>query len=135
MLELELESYSTGLVSSQRFWDKSIVVFNTASFCGFTHQVSDFQEMFESGAVVPIALPTNEFGAQEPGDNYEITQFLKSKFRVTFPICMKTNLEHKLFKTFGAPSWNFNKYLFDRKHNFIKRFDSKTEPKELLSYV
>ena len=135
ILELELESLKNGLLFSGRFYKKPVVIFNSASRCGFTKQFADFQQLYEDGNIVPIALPTNEFGNQEPGDNYEITQFCRTRYDVSFPVCKKTDLQHKLFQTYGQPDWNFNKYLFDCDHNFVKKFDAYTEPKELLKYV
>lgn len=135
LLELELESYKDGLLFSGRFYKKPVVIFNSASLCGFTKQFADFQQLYEEGKIAPIALPTNEFGSQEPGDNYEISQFCSTQYNVTFPICKKTDLTHKFFKKFGLPDWNFNKYLFDQNHNFIKKFDAYFDPKELLKHV
>ena len=66
LLELELESLKDGLLFSGRFYKKPIVIFNSASQCGFTEQFAEFQTMYQEGNIVPIALPTNEFGAQEP---------------------------------------------------------------------
>jgi glutathione peroxidase len=135
LLELELESLKDGLLYSERFSNKPVVIFNSASQCGFTKQFADFQQLYEGGKIIPIALPTNEFNNQEPGDNYEIVQFCRTRYNVTFPVCKKTDLTHKLFQQFGLPDWNFNKYLFDKDHNFIKKFNAYTEPKELLKYV
>jgi glutathione peroxidase len=133
--ELELESLKDGLLFSGRFHRKPIVIFNSASQCGFTEQFAEFQTLYEEGNIVPIALPTNEFGAQEPGDNYELLQFCRTHYNVTFPVCKKTDLEHKVFKTFGNPDWNFNKYLLDEEHNFVKQFNARFNPKDLLEHV
>jgi glutathione peroxidase len=135
LLALELESLKDGLLFSGRFYKKPIVIFNSACQCGFTRQLEDFQRLYEEGKIIPIALPTNEFNNQEPGDNYEIIQFCRTQYNITFPVCKKTNLTHKLFQTFGLPDWNFNKYLFDSNHDFIKKFDAYFDPKELLKHV
>ena len=135
ILDLELESLKDGLLFSGRFHQKPIVIFNSASQCGFTKQFADFQKLYETGNIIPIALPTNEFGQQEPGDNYELLQFCKTNYSVSFPVCKKTNLDHILFQRFGKPDWNFNKYLFDKNHKFVKQFDAYFDPKELLNYV
>ena len=135
LIELGLESYELGLLSSDRFYNKPIIVFNSASFCGYTGQLSKFEELYQSGNAIPIALPTNEFGAQEPGDDFEISQFYKTKFNVSFPVCKKATMEHILFKTFGRPDWNFNKYLFDKDHNFVKQFKSSVRPNRVLEYL
>ena len=135
ILELNLESLKDGLLFSDRFYKKPVVIFNSASQCGFTKQFADFQKMYETGNIVPIALPTNEFGGQEPGDNYELLQYCRTNYDVSFPVCKKTDLNHIIFKKFGMPTWNFNKYLFDKDHNFVAKFESAIEPMELLSHV
>jgi glutathione peroxidase len=135
LLELELESLKDGLLFSGKFWNKPIVIFNSASQCGFTKQFADFQKLYEEGDIVPIALPTNEFGGQEPGNDYELLQFCKTHYDVDFPVCKKTDLNHITFQRFGRPDWNFNKYLLDKNHIFVKQFDAYFNPKELLNYV
>lgn len=132
MIQLDLESPQLGLLSSDRYYNKPFIVFNSASFCGYTGQLQLFEDLYRTGAVVPIALPTNEFGAQEPGDDYEISQFYKSKFNITFPICKKSTLDHIIFSKFGRPDWNFNKYLFDKNHDFVKKFGKSVDPKKVL---
>ena len=135
LLELDLESLKDGLLFSDRFWNKPVVIFNSASQCAFTKQFADFQQLYEEGNIVPIALPTNEFGAQEAGDNYELLQFCRTNYSVSFPVCKKTDLNHTLFQRFGRPDWNFNKYLFNKDHSFVKQFDAYFDPKELLNHV
>jgi len=135
ILDLELESLRDGLLFSGRFYKKPIVIFNSASQCGFTKQFADFQTLYESGKIIPIAIPTNEFGNQEPGDNYELLQYCKTYYNVSFPVCKKTDLNHPVFQRFGKPDWNFNKYLFNKDHNFVKQFNAYFDPKELLNHV
>ncbi len=135
LLELNLESLHLGLLSSDRFYNKPLLIFNSASFCGFTSQLNSMQKIYEQKAVVPIALPTNEFGNQEPGDDFELLQYYKNKYKVTFPVIKKIDLEHNFFKTYGRPKWNFNKYLFNKEHNFIKRYDGNVLPEEVIKDV
>jgi|TARA_B100000035_G_C20602206_1_gene380214 glutathione peroxidase len=135
LIDLGLESLQLGLLSSDRYYKKPLIIFNSAGLCGFTKQLIEFQEIYESAKAVPIALPTNEFGNQEPGDDIEISQFYQNKYGVTFPIAKKANLNHIVFEKHGTPSWNFNKYLFDKDHIFVNRFESTVLPKELLNHV
>ena len=120
------------------FQGKVILVVNTASFCGFTKQYRGLEKLYkkykDSGLVV-LGFPSNDFGKQEPGDDYEILQFAKKTYGVTFPICKKTDINHKFFKTFGQPDWNFNKYLFTEDHNFVQKFSSTKTPHEVVAYV
>ena len=131
LIELRLESLSLGLLSSERYYDKPLIIFNSASLCGFTNQLHSLQKVYESGKAVPIALPTDEFGGQEPGDDIEINQHYQNNYGVTFPVVKKTDLTHIIFQKYGEPSWNFNKYVFDRQHRFVKRYDSKTLPQDI----
>ena len=135
LLPLGLESQANGLLTSAKFWNKKLIIFNSASFCGFTKQLGEFQDIFKQGLAVPIAIPTNDFGNQEPGDNYEILQCYTQKHDVEYPVTTKQTIEHEFFKVYGKPSWNFNKYLFDEQHNFVERFESKVTPKEVLNYA
>jgi glutathione peroxidase len=133
LIELGLESLTLGLLSSDRYYNKPLIIFNSAGLCGFTKQLSAFQKIYEAGSVVPIALPTNEFGNQEPGDDIEISQFYQNKYGVTFPVAKKTDLEHTIFKQYGAPLWNFNKYLFDMDHVFVARYNSEILPEDVIA--
>ena len=133
LAELGLESQKIGLLTSGRFYDKKVIFFNSASLCGFTKQLLEFQQIYNEGLAVPIAIPTNDFGNQEPGDNYEINQFYNQKYNVQFPICLKQTTEHEFFKRFGKPDWNFNKYLFNTNHNFVKQFGSNVSPRQALN--
>jgi glutathione peroxidase len=89
LIDLDLESLKLGLLSSDRFFQKRLIIFNSASFCGFTEQLHEFEKIYQEGHIVPIAIPTNEFGKQEPGDNYEILQYYRTKFNITFPVAKK----------------------------------------------
>ena len=57
------------------FKDKTILLVNVASKCGFTKQYDDLQKLYddykEKGLVV-IGIPSNQFGGQEPGTETEI---------------------------------------------------------------
>lgn len=135
LLELNLESLRLGLLSSDRYWNKPLLIFNSASQCGYTDQLLSMQKIYEQGETVPVAVPTNEFGQQEPGDDIEISQYYQNKFSVTFPVVKKCDLEHELFKTYGRPNWNFNKYLFDNDHNFVKKYGSDVLPEDIIKDV
>ena len=80
LLELNLESLRLGLLSSDRYWNKPLLIFNSASQCGYTDQLLSMQKIYEQGETVPVAVPTNEFGQQEPGDDIEISQYYQNKF-------------------------------------------------------
>jgi len=58
----------------ETFRGRTVLVVNTASFCGFTHQYRELQALYdryrEHGLVV-LGVPSNDFN-QEMGDNASI---------------------------------------------------------------
>ncbi len=126
---------------------KLILVVNTASKCGFTHQYKDLQELYETwhdqGFDI-LAFPCNQFGQQEQGSNAEIQEFCQLNFGLTFPVFAKIDVNgdnaHPLYKYLcsqenetvgGKIQWNFTKFLIDQNGNVIKRYEPKIEPKDI----
>jgi glutathione peroxidase len=134
-----------------QFKGKSVLVVNTASFCGYTPQYEGLQTLWEENkdkGLVVLGVPANDFGAQEPGSNEEIKDFCESKYDVNFPLAgkevVKGEAAHPFYKwaaaTLGpenAPRWNFHKYLIDGEGKLVAAFPSKVAPEsaELKSAV
>jgi glutathione peroxidase len=104
---------------------RPVLVVNTASYCGYTPQYRDLQALWaryrERGLVV-LGVPSNDFGAQEPGTASEIKQFCDTTYQVDFPLAEKNRVigsaAHPFYRWVagllgeaGAPRWNFHKYL------------------------
>lgn len=119
-----------------------IMVVNTASKCGFTGQYEGLETLYKTykdkGFVI-IGVPSNDFGAQEPGTKEEIASFCKKNYGVTFPMASKEIVSgkdaHPFYKwaydTLGfgtGPKWNFHKYVINRNGELIDYFNSTTEP-------
>ena len=129
-------------LSLNEFRDNIILIVNTASHCGYTHQYAILQEIFvkyKDQGVRVLAFPSNDFGSQEPGTNEEIAEFCKSTFDISFPVIEKTsvltnNLLYKDLKeiTNQIPAWNFHKYLIGKNSTEIKSF---THTDQLMSVV
>lgn len=121
---------------------KVVLIVNTASKCSFTGQYDGLEELWEKygpKGLVVIAVPTNDFGGQEPGSNEEIKNFCEVSFNVTFPLSEKVSSkepnQHQFFSLaksqFGyiaLPKWNFYKYLFDKEGKPVGWFSSLTKP-------
>jgi glutathione peroxidase len=126
----------------ERFRNQPILLVNTASECGFTPQYAALQTLhndYKQSGLVVIAMPCNDFGGQEPGSEAEIREFLDREYSVTFPVTAKYAAGgremHPMFRDmieeFGSdilPRWNFYKYLFNRKGDLVKHWDSRTLP-------
>lgn len=112
-----------------------VLVVNTASECGFTPQFEGLQDLYESkrdDGFVILGFPADDVAGQEPRSNDEIKEFCEANFGVEFPMFALVTAEGDdavpLFKQLGEPSWNFNKYLLDRRGRLVERFDQNTEP-------
>lgn len=106
---------------------RPLMVVNTASLCGFTPQYAGLQELwseFSTRGLVIIGVPSNDFGAQEPGGATEIAETAQHQYGVTFPIAAKAVVKgpdaHPFYKWAAdarpkdVPRWNFHKYLIGR---------------------
>lgn len=120
---------------------KVVLVVNTASECGFAPQFGGLEQLYRerrSEGLVVLGFPADDVVGQEPRSDAEIAEFCTANFGVTFPMFSKSNvvddpvnpLFQDLAAELGAPTYNFNKYLLDRRGRPIERFDQGTEPED-----
>src|SRR6266550_7206818 len=88
---------------------KPMLVVNTASQCGYTPQFTGLQQLYaryhERGLMI-VAVPSNDFGGQEPGTPLEIMQTAHDEYHVTFPLAekavVKGTTQHPFYKWAAA---------------------------------
>jgi glutathione peroxidase len=126
------------------FAGKAVLIVNTASACGFTPQYKGLEALwrkYRDKGLVVLGVPSNDFGAQEPGSEAEIKNFCDTRFNVTFPMTSKNKVvggsAHPFYKWIvseagegAAPRWNFHKYLIDTKGELAGAFPSKVAPED-----
>lgn len=126
----------------EQFRGKALLIVNTASLCGFTRQYEGLQDVWESyrnRGLVVIAIPSNDFGGQEPKSEAEIQNFCRGAFGVTFPLAEKTRVrgpEAHAFYQWAAgvlgvaatPRWNFHKYIVDGTGHLVASFPATVTP-------
>ena len=117
-----------------------VLVVNTASYCGFTHQCQGLERLYDryrARGFVVLGFPSNDFGQQEPGSNREIAEFCENTFSVKFPMFAKSSVTgagaNPVFSTLArttgvTPGWNFHKTLIGRDGRVIGQFPSKVDP-------
>jgi glutathione peroxidase len=124
------------------FRDKVVLVVNTASFCGLTPQYERLEALYKryrDQGFVLLGVPSNDFGAQEPGSPEEIRSFCTTKFAVDFPLAGKESVVGETAHPFyrwvvaekgneAAPRWNFHKILIGRDGEIAGVFGSRTVP-------
>lgn len=138
--DFTLPSLDGGEISLSAFKGKSILLVNTASFCGFTKQYDGLQALYDSRrdkGLVVLGVPSNDFGQQEPGGKDTIKEFCEVNFAIDFPmsdkLVVKGKNAHPLYQwlkaeTGATPKWNFYKFLIDGDGQAVTYFSSFTKP-------
>lgn len=130
------------------FRDKTLLIVNVASRCGFTPQYVGLESLYrnhrEQGLVV-LGFPCDQFGHQEPGDEAEIKDFCSLNYEVTFPLFAKIEVNganaHPLYQylkraakgLLGSESikWNFTKFLIDKDGTVVRRYAPTDTPEAI----
>lgn len=132
-------------VKLKKYKGNVLLVVNTASKCGYTPQYEKLESIYNTykeKRFFVLGFPSNNFGDQEPGTDAEIKEFCTSKYNVTFPMFAKISVKGddqdplyayltdlKINPVYGGViTWNFNKFLIDRKGTIVGRFSSKQTP-------
>ncbi|HEY0654651.1 MAG TPA: glutathione peroxidase [Chryseosolibacter sp.] len=137
--EFTVNSLEGKPIDFSQYKNKTLLIVNTASKCGYTYQYEGLQKLHEQfgDKVTILGFPANNFLWQEPGSNDEIATFCQKNYGVTFQMFEKISVKgknaHPLYKWLAAksghkPSWNFCKYLVDKQGNVIAFFDKKVDP-------
>ncbi len=141
VLNYTFNSLQTGKAESLcQYRGKVVLVVNTASYCGYTHQYEGLEALYrkyKARGLVVVGFPSNDFGGQEPGTNKEIAEFCRLTYGVEFPMFEKSSVTsintnplyaQLIARTGQSPKWNFHKYLVDRDGKSITSFGTKVEP-------
>ena len=149
--DLNIKNINGKELNLSKYKNKTVLLVNVASNCGFTKQYSELQTLFdtykEKGLVV-IGVPSNQFGGQEPGTNEEIKDFCETNFNITFPMTDKVDVKgdnaNELYlwakKNYGKstiPKWNFHKILINKEGKIQNTFNSFITPlsKKIISEI
>ena len=137
-----IKSINNEIVDLNQYRGKTILLVNVASKCGFTKQYAGLQDLhdkYKDRGFSVIAVPSNQFGGQEPGSNSEIKDFCETNFNITFPMTDKNSVKgedaHEIYKwakkNYGkstVPKWNFHKILINKNGKIQDTFNSFTTP-------
>jgi len=139
--DFKIESISGEIINLKDFKNKTILIVNTASYCGFTKQYADLQNLwdkYKSKGLVVLGIPSNSFN-QEKKNSDEVKSFCEVNFDINFPLTTITEVKgknaHEIFKwakdNYGnsaIPKWNFHKILINKKGRIEDTFSSFTNP-------
>ena len=85
-----------------------------------------------------VAVPSNDFGGQEPGGADDIKHTAQGEYHAGFPLAAKAQVKganpHPFYKwaagerPLETPRWNFHKYLIGRDGHIVAVFATDIEP-------
>ena len=124
----------------EAYQGRVIMIVNTASRCAYTDQYESLEKLYDqykADGLVVLGFPSNDFGQQEPGNEYQIKTFCRTTYGVQFPMFAKTRVTGRnaapLYKQLADaagtyPRWNFHKYLIDRNGELVASYRSAVDP-------
>ena len=139
--DFSIKNINGEIINFEKYKNKVILLVNTASFCGFTKQYNDLQNLwdkYQSKGLIVLGIPSNSFNQEQSKDS-EVKEFCEVNFNITFPLTTIINVKgddaHEIFKwakkNYGnsaVPKWNFHKILINKDGKIQKTFNSFTNP-------
>ena len=134
-------------VSMADYKGKVLLIVNTATGCGFTPQYEGLQKLYDKykdKGLEILDFPCKQFGHQAPGTEEEIQEFCTLKYKTTFPLFAKVEVngknEEPLFRYLKSQEggflgddikWNFTKFLVSREGTVVGRYAPITKPESI----
>ena len=139
--DFKIESITGEIINLNQYKNKVVLMVNTASYCGFTKQYEDLQNLqdqYKSKGLIVLGIPSNSFN-QEKKSNSDVKKFCEVNFDINFPLTAITNVKgddaHEIYKwakdNYGKsaiPKWNFYKILINKSGKVEDTFNSFTNP-------
>lgn len=152
LYDIPLTRIDGGQTSLSEYRNKTLLIVNTASHCGFTSQYAGLEAMYRRHAargLTVLGFPCNQFGSQEPGDESDIARFCEKNYAVSFPMFAKVEVNgrnaHPLFTLLKqqapgllgsrAIKWNFTKFLVNHDGKVLDRFAPATSIDRIESVI
>ena len=139
--DFKIDSISGEEINLNEYRNKVILLVNTASYCGFTKQYDNLQNLWDKyklDGLIVLGIPSNSFN-QEKKENKEVKEFCEVNFNINFPMSVITEVKgdnaHEIFKwakqNYGksaVPKWNFHKILINKDGKIANTYSSFTSP-------
>ena len=148
--DFKINSISGDIIDLNDFKGKPVLVVNTASYCGFTKQYDELQELwdlYKKKGLIVLGVPSNSFN-QEKKSDADVKEFCEVNFNINFPLTTITEVKgenaHEIFKwakenhgKSAVPKWNFHKILINKEGRIEDTFASMTKPmsKKLIKII
>ena len=138
-LDEPFDSIDGGTLSLSEWTGQPVLVVNTASRCGFTHQYRGLQGLYDryrDRGLVVVAIPSNDF-RQELASNEAVKDFCEVQYGIDMPMSGITRVTgpdaHPFFQSVKSetgftPRWHFNKILIAPDGSVVETYGSNVDP-------
>jgi len=144
IFDYSLVGFDSKEVSLSAFKGKVLLIVNLASQSIFQDQIASLDELqktYKDKGLVVIGVPSNDFGAQEPGTEADIQKKYTTELHLSFPVFARTSVRGKdqtaLYSfltsdnkgpTGGEVHWSYTKFVVDRTGKVVARFEPHVAP-------
>ena len=139
--DYSIQSIEGETIDFSKYKNNVVLIVNTASYCGFTKQYNELQELwdlYKDKGLIVLGVPSNSFN-QEKNSNADVKDFCEVNFNINFPLTAITEVKgknaHEIFKwakenhgKSAIPKWNFHKILINKQGKIEDTFASMTKP-------
>jgi glutathione peroxidase len=126
-------------VSLSAYKGKVLVIVNLASQSIFHEQnamLDELQKAYKDQGLVVVGVPSNDFGAQEPGRDADVQKVYSKDLHLSFPVYARVSVRgkdqaalytfltgDKKASTGGDVHWSYTKFVVDRTGKVVARFE------------
>lgn len=131
-------------VSLSAYKGKTLLIVNLASQSIFHEQnamLDELQKTYNDQGLVVVGIPSNDFGAQEPGTDAEVQKLYDKDMHLGFPVFARISVRgkdlsplyafltgDKKSSTGGDVHWSYTKFVVDRTGKVVARFEPQVVP-------
>jgi len=137
----KIEDISGNIINFGSYKNKVVLLVNTASYCGFTKQYTDLQNLwdkYKTSGLIVLGVPSNSFNQEKDNDD-KVKNFCEVNFNINFPLTsiydVKGDNAHEIYKwakenhgKSAVPKWNFHKILINKEGKIEDTYSSFTNP-------
>jgi glutathione peroxidase len=126
-------------VSLSAYKGKVLVIVNLARQSIFNEQnamLDEIQKNYKDQGLVVVGVPSNDFGAQEPGTDADVQKVYSKDLHLGFPVFARVSVRgkdqvalyafltgDKKAATGGDVHWSYSKFVVDRTGKVVARFE------------
>ena len=126
-------------VSLSAYKGKVLLIVNLASQSIFHEQnamLDELQKSYKDQGLVIMGVPSNDFGAQEPGTEADVQKLYDKDLHLGFPVFARASVRgkdqaalyafltgDKKSATGGDVHWSYTKFVIDRTGKVVARFE------------